>query len=432
MKIDKYTIHNFKIQVQTLSPLSIGDEGILSPLGDFVVSGDQLHYIDQKVLETELAAQPALIDKYVNGVGLSMNPSKTRANFNFYNFLSKDLRLNTNEFAKKTVGIYGLDKHTRKIQLVPIVRNGGQPYIPGSSLKGAIKTAVLYNWLRYEKGKEVLEKIIENIKRIYPRLEREIEARDELLAEKNRLRRNFDRRKNRMINDYRRKIREESKSVTQNLERLIEQLFGNIRDKNRKNCLDFSLLRISDSQCFEGNCEEVHYTKRLNIKKGSVDIPQCRETIKAGQSTTFDINIVPEFTHPDLKFFNSGNVKDLFDVLVEFSLDNLDYDSLMLEENGGKLYDENRRAYNALMDFYNDTMDEIENNKDCTYLRLGAGKTYLHNSIGLAIFKSDEEAYDMLVKIYEMGKPQQKLFPTTRTVTMKGFRQLGWVKLSKV
>ncbi len=422
-----------RLQLTTITPLSIGDEGVLSPLSDFVVQNGKVHYVDQAILEEELekldkSSQQHFIDKYVNGVKSSMNQSRTRSEFNFENFLQKDLRLTPDIYARRTYDIFGIGRNA-KIQIVPIVHNAGKAYVPGSSIKGAIKTAILYYWLiNTSSGKKELDYIIEQINNAYNRHRNDIETRDRLQAERDKDRRNFDSYKDKKLRDCRNRVKSTSRRLASTMDTAIDKLFGRVKDKKR---MDFSLLRVSDTSTLPINAVEVHYTQRISLAKGTPAIPQCRETIKANQTSNFSIKIIPQIKHPELQYLNKNSLEELFKVINEFSFDNLDYDSEIVDNIDDKTFNQNKKGFNQLIEFYDDLMEVTEDNTHAAYLRLGAGKTYYHNSIGLAIYNQDADVLKKMVKLFGMGKPGQKLFPITRTVCMHGFQQLGWVKISK-
>jgi len=85
-------------------------------------------------------------------------------------------------------------------------------------------------------------------------------------------------------------------------------------------------------------------------------------------------------------------------------------------------------------------MEENINNADdkTCYLRLGSGKGYYFNSIGLALFKTDRTNnkvlfYKFLKQMKFKGSKKYGLhaneFPLTRVIDLKTQEPLGWVKL---
>jgi len=131
---------NLKVKLETLSPVNIGNGEILSQFCDYVYDKGVVYYLDHDLIIEELSKRPdseKLINEFVAVV-------RTQAGGSIQN------RLRLKGFFENT----GLDfKHlaSRKIpvdgeineQIQLHVKTGGRPYIPGSSLKGAIRTAII-------------------------------------------------------------------------------------------------------------------------------------------------------------------------------------------------------------------------------------------------------------------------------------------------
>jgi len=72
------------------------------------------------------------------------------------------------------------------------------------------------------------------------------------------------------------------------------------------------------------------------------------------------------------------------------------------------------------------------------YIRVGSGKSYFNNTMAMAIYESNKEAFKALRELYELGKAPNKHFrlkepfPVTRTIIsdLKLPLPLGWVKFS--
>src|SRR5690606_13447122 len=94
-----------------------------------------------------------------------------------------------------------------------------------------------------------------------------------------------------------------------------------------------------------------------------------------------------------------------------------------------------------LNSFYDDIKGEIRDIKASgaltCFLRIGSGKSYFDNSIGIAICLKNEDAFKKLREFYELGKaPKERNFspkepfPITRTIISELTLPLGWIKFS--
>jgi len=138
----------FDIGIRVLSPLHVGSGNILTRGVDFVQANGYLHLLDKEKLYLSFSEkeQEHYLDLLQNG--------------------------KLNETEKWIVETINLPSVTRKStpletsidsgELRPLIRDGqGQPYIPGSSIKGAIRSA-LFNYLWKRDHSKVVDKDIEN------------------------------------------------------------------------------------------------------------------------------------------------------------------------------------------------------------------------------------------------------------------------------
>ncbi len=116
---------NITWQVKTLTPLHIGDGEELQENFDFICAKDGLQVLDIEKLLDSLAADRGIVRE----IG--------RGGFNLKSFL-KQYKL------MPPPVLYNLSCQTRPSAVRRFLKDGhGQPYLAGSSLKGALRTAVL-------------------------------------------------------------------------------------------------------------------------------------------------------------------------------------------------------------------------------------------------------------------------------------------------
>ncbi|GAB4134784.1 MAG: hypothetical protein OHK0045_25700 [Raineya sp.] len=137
-----------KLYFKTLSPVSITTGEKFSPYSDFVID-DKVYFLHQERIKDAFKQSPqmdSLIDEYVAGIVSRMD--NNRSVFELKNFLSNRLKINFKEYALRAIPKSKSVGNKDKIQITEIIKSPYfQPYIPGSSLKGAFKGALLYKWL---------------------------------------------------------------------------------------------------------------------------------------------------------------------------------------------------------------------------------------------------------------------------------------------
>lgn len=226
-----------KIKLTTLTPLYIGagQEAIWSPYSDFIQVGEKLYLMDSKKL-TKVVTEKGLLNKFTQQIYGTMNASGTRSEFNLRRFIEFELEENIEYFAQKILPVRGGE--IKRATVRQCIKSGGRPFIPGSSIKGAIRTAILVDWL-YKNSDSYLRKIRE------------------------------------ALND--RKFREID---------LEQDCFGGISGDYLK------YLQVSDSLLISHDSLEVTQVERWNLyREGSSTIPQWSEVISQGTCTTFTLKI---------------------------------------------------------------------------------------------------------------------------------------------
>lgn len=128
----------FKLDLEVLSPLAINSGEQLSPLSDYFVHNGKLCHVDGARFQALLASDEALLKKYEQKV----SETEMDGAQDFLNdiFSSDQLSLIGRE---PLFDFYG----RKTLVLQSVITSNDKPYIPGSSIKGAIKNAVLYYWL---------------------------------------------------------------------------------------------------------------------------------------------------------------------------------------------------------------------------------------------------------------------------------------------
>lgn len=158
MKNKSTTNTRYHIDIEVLSPVTINDGETLSPLADYFVLDGELHYVDEQKFQALLAEDESIADRYEQQ--LTKTDTKGVDRFLMHVVQSKEQlsRISSGRKVRFT-GEKTLDFKT-------IIKSNGKAYIPGSSLKGAIKNAFLFYWLEKEEaGQRELERFVNNFKR---------------------------------------------------------------------------------------------------------------------------------------------------------------------------------------------------------------------------------------------------------------------------
>lgn len=234
-----------KVRIETLTPVHIGSGNMLYKGMDYVVEDGKLYIIDHRKVLDIIGAQR--VDAWVNSI---------ERNEDIAGFIARQ-GMNVSppaEYAKRTMKCYSNGSTVKEC-----IHDGrGLPYIPGSSLKGAIRTAVLATE-------------IEGIENNYIEyLQKKKEDVDNRRCKKDK--------------------------VSNGIE---EKLFSKLAPEGRKgvsapNTSYMRFLQIGDAY-FNEECETVLNAINLNIRERDSLIdkskPQAIETINSGEEAELEIRL---------------------------------------------------------------------------------------------------------------------------------------------
>lgn len=357
-----------KLKITTITPVAIGSGDELSPYADYVLIGNEVYFIDKKkMVEKVVEKGGKLLDEYVYGVASGMDQSKTRSDFDLKNFLSgnkvvKDI----NEIASSKCKIEGNPES--KLPIKGVIKSPlGEPYFPGSSIKGALKTVLMYNWLKTNpKSEATIENVINNGKLDW--LEKEFEYKEDNSS-------------------------------------------GEVIRKN-------TIQQVTDSNFLHANNNIVVDCYRK--------MPIRIECIAKNITTEFELTL------------NNYKWSDLAKQANRYAEDVLEREFELIEEQ------ENLELYhNFLVDLEEAVYNSPEN---VAYLRIGFGKGYYLNSLGVAIYNyvSQEGREELFDKFENYIKSQYERkdrfgnvisevdleeFPRTRLFVTNTQEPLGWIKV---
>lgn len=367
----------YRIKLTTLTPICIGDGKTINSVTDYISDRNKVHYLNKQNIAERLAGDDELMDRYMSEIISNMNNNRTE--FDLKNFLEKVLKLSLQDYA-----LYSVEGKNTK-ELNTIIKNPDRsPYIPGSTLKGAIKTAFLYEWL-LDKNNGWCKRYFQN------------------------------------MND---------KDKERELKRELEAEFDSYQ------------LGIHDSSMFDfGKDCKVIENKRFSIKTGTLTIPQSWECISENKTCETQIWEMRKgdktYSWEDIcrvvnRYTQNQNIREI-ELLEDIS------------ENGNIKY-KDERIKDSLIEFYEAMDDEIEKNPDCLFMRIGSGKGYFYNSVAQALYLVDSsddkddflkflkksgygKIYDRKIKRMKEYNLNPDEFPITRVIELSDDKPLGWVKL---
>lgn len=395
-----------KLQLKTITPVFIGsnDTKKLSPYSDYVQTDDKIKIIDNDKFSDLLSRDLKLVDNYVENVK-EMDKSNTQSIFSLGDFVKNKLKTDVDEILKEEYKVIG---NTGKTIISRFTESSGRYFIPGSTLKGAFRTALYYFWLEKDiSGKDSLNRFVKELIKIF-------EEKGKLLEKKNAGTRLDDTEFKRL--NYLSK----SSNVTKETKNVFDEtlLFGRNEESDSKN------IRFSDSTFIDKEYFIVLNSSRLNFGNAKDEMPIWNISLYKDVYSEFELNIVGKFNNPFLGKLKTESLNYIYQIINNFSKSLIKYEIENIEE----IKDEALiNKLSGIKKYYEYLLDIIvkSDNKFCI-LRLGAGKTYYDNSIGLLFinFAKDNEKNQNLFKIYrdlfEIGKKSKysfknDIFPITRS-----------------
>lgn len=299
-------LKTYKMKLTTLSPIFIGG-GEFSDLSQlqYIYNSEtkELKIIDESKF-IKFLKRTNLLDKFIDYV------SKPQYNKN-NKYISPTLSYWVNQnFKNKDLDIYKrvekLDNITnRNLNYVRsfIKDKNGKPYIPGSSIKGAIRTAFLSKLIKEGLSVTTAEEILKEQMRFLHITDSKSQptstlmyrqtAHQQLISDENSMKKGFLRIDNKLMN------------VDNNLKEMLKEglitYFDITIDKNFKYDLETVLSIINEfySEVYQENKILNAISKRL---KTNINVPDCIPNINIGGQSGFNTKVV-------LRAMSSNNIE---------------------------------------------------------------------------------------------------------------------------
>jgi CRISPR type III-A-associated RAMP protein Csm5 len=365
--------------------VAIGNDLPNTSFSAYHYDGQSFYYLDFSKLK-EIAYDQAVLETFMDELskGIQNNKIENLPKL-FYDSFGHDISI----LKTKQKQAFGL-VIGETILLKEILKTNDEAYISGSTLKGAIKGALLNNFILQKKGKIGL----------WNKDSGKEENGDLIQSVKNK----------------------QKGKIAEIVIALENELFGKITQKNNTHWSN--KFRVLDSSStLDWKVTKVH---RLSLLTGQSGASFLQEIIpkQANFSTAIEIdtyaNLAKNNSFP--KIDTPESIKKIFEIIQQESNYFIDYEVERLSKIQGV------EAANVL-NFYKQLQTTIKQNLSKTYLRVGSGKTYFQNSIALALKRLDNSAFLDYLKLYN-NSAESEVFPTSRAIVAHDFEPLGWIELS--
>jgi CRISPR type III-A-associated RAMP protein Csm5 len=260
-----------------------------------------------------------------------------------------------------------------------------QSYIPGSSIKGAIKSAILYGLIDEDAVDTIAHKLLRSNGRV----------------------------QNREYGNFMSDIFS-TRSIHNSAQADVMKFLQVTDSSTTKSPYIYDVLTVMAA--FRKGHHE-YYSRNKNTRAPTLSF---LETIPAGLTLSFDvINGYSSLVHKR----DFENKKDLID--IENIKKSIFIFSKSLINNELEFADD--YGIDSLYKFY--SRIEKSNTIDNPLIKIGAGSGYLATTVNLKIKKYDPYLYDKIAD-GTRGKNYEYEFPKSRKITQNGGYPLGWVQLS--
>lgn len=393
----KYLNNTYTLEIETITPVSIGNNQPDSSFAVYFYDNDNLHYLDfQKLKDFNISTSQ--IDKFIESINQEIENNKV----DFKLLFEEVFQLPISTIFNKSVLAKELEAGKIRV-LKEIIKTNDNAYISGSSLKGAIKGSLFTHYIIKNNGIATVKNSDNNNEKILI---------TELLLDKEISEKNKKNKLNECIKD------------------LDKQFFGqNISSKkatsSRKNIKSWSArFKIEDSTSVE-NWQVVELS-RIRLSNGENEIPYLSEVIPNGVK----LCSVLSFDTKNCENTNLGNCKVIHssENLIELLRIVHNTHIMFLKDEKNKL---EALEHNNLQDYLN-WIDKLlaYDGQNEFLLRIGSGKTWFQNSIGLALQKLNISSYEQFLKLYMLDDlDSYNRFPSTRALTSVSHTPMGWVKV---
>jgi CRISPR-associated protein Csm5 len=386
--------YKFDYYLKTLTPVSVGSGGLLSPLTDYVKDDNYFYIIDQKLFEQKLSEKPAEINYLMDAIKRNMNSSNTSSGFILGDYIINRLKLNLSDVSYVKTPITSSQKKLLKsdkykLHIKQCVKNAGKPYVPGSTLKGAFITALLYDHLKNKPA--LLDALLVEIKSA--------------------------------INDP------NPKSAKRNIAKIADNFVNKILTIDKLKLS--SGLKISDTNYIDiEDSLLVVLSERYNMFFNKSQVPLLLEAVHNSQNSESDcfefngsITLNGKFEESLFSVLNDGNISALVRILNNYASDLIEMEIKTISEIDEMDEDVKETYLETLESILTRTKSDKR-----AIVRIGAGKGFYFNTVSALIHKRDPKLFENMLKVL-FDKYKKGHFPKTRQLIINDNVPLGWCRI---
>lgn len=403
--------------ISTITPLFIGDDKILSPYSDYIYKNGKVNYIDQNLLMQNIPDDR--IDYFIEQINKSAAKKDNSKKFRLEEFIEQE-NIDIDKITKYSAFSY---INPKAKQIKRFISTSGRIFIPGTSIKGALRTAVIYDYLKNTNdGENLINKLIEQLTKIEHNFSNKknavLQIENKLKFEKNyRNKKELFRSLNKILYPFQEQLREIIKNIETNP-------FG----KDAKADF-FKTILVSDTNTlFPEDCIYIDEIKRVKLKSTKpTGTPFLAELLQENTNLKFSVkqnkineNIFNKY------YFSDFDINKLFQLVNRFSKDQLQNQLKSLPYN---------YHYNGIKKKIKDLLNLIENN--IILIRIGANKTFFYNTIMSLLPKEQFNIFREIFRIGKNSKTNQLVrgdFPATQAFLFDNNdinNVLGWCRIDK-
>jgi len=419
-----------KLQIKTLSPIHIGNgekyNGLSYIFGQnkiFIYNSDHVMknitpqysqgfmlWIEQRIAEIEQLESQRRNEQRPNDIKKLLREAQKKLSLKeFIENELKDIAIKNNFNRNISYSIETKTQVYNNIDIDCFIKQNNKPYIPGTEIKGAIRTAVLYRLLN--NGKK-LDNLFKEIKEFGNKHSADIsKVRDKRLE---------------------RGMRDEKRIKEKILVKEMKDIFKNTEESLLRTISNFDAKYDLLKMLYIGDTESKVPAQCLFISDISVigtrPLRTFQEFCKSGQIFTcqgfkLDNNhtILDKlgFSPEQRGIVEDKDAKNLFQCCYEFS-------NKLLEEE---------LAYSQYPESVKNRLKAIkqQNKPESPVIRIGKNEGYLSLTMGLLVKEKDKSLYDNVLCHATKNTSYSGCFPKTRRIVNLGNGEAdtcGWVKLT--
>jgi CRISPR-associated protein Csm5 len=401
--------YKYQVGLEVITPVSVGNGETMSLYTDFSVFEDgenkYARILNKKLFETELQANiPAMTDFVLQVREQAMKNEEGDKGSFLFNFIKESLGIAQPEslYYEKQIPVIG---NANTVNLTCCLKEKGKPYISGSTLKGAVKSALLFDWLNDARNEDKLENIVKALDKVFY-IPKSVAPKDKKEYRSTQIKKTND---------------------------LIDTIIHEFLEKINKSRMSFSLMRLTD--CYlqpDTKTHFVHCTRYSVVDKkenNKIFIEAIPKSASGEFEMFFENNKVVQNKKTDIKYLFGGSIEPLFTKINTYSRINLSFEQNYLAKNLSEYKTELSNIEKAF---------PKKNNNSCL-LPIGVGKEIFYQSIGLLIWNKIQEnedkykyAFKNYMKLYKLGKKDESMVPLTRNLIVNSQKPLGWIKLTEI